>query len=50
MESIEITQNIKIPNYITINNFKYSFKRKLVEEKYSYRLLSSKLSCIDNYR
>lgn len=37
MEPIEISQKINIPNYLTINNFMYSFKRVLANEKYSYR-------------
>lgn len=37
METIEVHQNLKIPNYIIIGKYKYTFKRKLVDEKYSYR-------------
>ena len=36
METIQITQKIDISNYLPINNFQYSFKRKLAKEKYSY--------------
>ena len=37
METIEVHQNLKIPNYIIIGKYKYTFKRKLVDEKYSYQ-------------